>query len=60
MLLSAIDVAAFPADAIDVAGHPDVIGTIAGENTIFVVARDGLQGAELRETLRAHVLDGAA
>jgi transcriptional regulator of arginine metabolism len=48
------------ADAIDVAGHPDVIGTIAGENTIFVVARDGLQGAELRETLRAHVLDGAA
>ncbi len=40
------------ADAIDDAGHPDVIGTIAGENTILVVAREGLTGAELRETLQ--------
>jgi transcriptional regulator of arginine metabolism len=48
------------ADAIDDAGHPDVIGTIAGENTILVVAREGVSGAELRETLRAHTMEGAA
>ena len=48
------------ADAIDQAGHPDVIGTVAGENTILVVAREGLAGAELRETLRSYLLEGAA
>lgn len=48
------------ADAIDAAGHPDVIGTVAGENTIFVVAREGLSGSELRETLRTYTLEGAA
>jgi transcriptional regulator of arginine metabolism len=48
------------ADAIDVAGHPDLIGTVAGENTIIVVAREGVTGAELRETLRSYTLEGAA
>jgi transcriptional regulator of arginine metabolism len=48
------------ADAIDLAGHPDVIGTVAGENTIIVVAREGVTGAELRETLRSYTLEGAA
>ena len=48
------------ADAIDEAGHPDVIGTIAGENTILVVAREGVTGAELRETLRSYLMEGAA
>jgi transcriptional regulator of arginine metabolism len=48
------------ADAVDAAGHPDVIGTIAGENTILAVAREGLSGAELRETLRAYTMEGAA
>jgi transcriptional regulator of arginine metabolism len=48
------------ADAIDTAGHPDVVGTIAGENTILVVAREGLSGAELRERLRAYTMEGAA
>jgi arginine repressor len=48
------------ADAIDAAGHPDVIGTVAGENTILVVAREGLTGAELRETLRTYAMEGAA
>jgi transcriptional regulator of arginine metabolism len=48
------------ADAIDDAAHPDVIGTVAGENTILVVAREGLTGAELRETLRTFALEGAA
>ena len=48
------------ADAIDDAGHPDVIGTVAGENTILVVAREGIPASELRETLRAFTMEGAA
>jgi transcriptional regulator of arginine metabolism len=40
------------ADSIDQAGHPDVIGTVAGENTILVVAREGVTGAELAEQLQ--------
>jgi transcriptional regulator of arginine metabolism len=43
------------AQAIDEARHPDVAGTIAGENTIFVAAREGLTGAELAEDLRHHL-----
>jgi transcriptional regulator of arginine metabolism len=43
------------ADAIDAASLPDVAGTIAGENTIFVAARDGISGAELAERLRHYV-----
>lgn len=48
------------ADAIDEAAEPGVIGTVAGENTIIVVAREGTTGAQLRERLRAHLLEGAA
>jgi len=48
------------ADAIDTAGHPDVIGTVAGENTILVVAREGVTGAQLRDELREHLMEGAA
>ncbi len=47
------------ADALDDAGHPDVIGTIAGENTILVVTREGVSGAALRETLRSYLMEGA-
>jgi transcriptional regulator of arginine metabolism len=43
------------ADAIDAAALDDVAGTIAGENTVFVAARDGSGGAELEETLRHHL-----
>jgi transcriptional regulator of arginine metabolism len=43
------------AEAIDLAHVGDVAGTIAGENTIFVAAREGLSGAELAEQLRHHV-----
>jgi transcriptional regulator of arginine metabolism len=43
------------ADAIDQAGHPDVIGTVAGENTILVVAREGVTGAELAEQLQGRL-----
>jgi transcriptional regulator of arginine metabolism len=43
------------AQAIDDARHPDVAGTIAGENTIFVAAREGVTGAQLAEELRHHL-----
>jgi transcriptional regulator of arginine metabolism len=53
--------AAALADAIDTADLPEVAGTIAGDNTIFVAARDGLTGAELAEELRSHLArDGHA
>jgi transcriptional regulator of arginine metabolism len=49
--------AAALADAIDAARLPDVAGTVAGENTIFVAARDGVSGAELAAEF-AHHLEG--
>jgi transcriptional regulator of arginine metabolism len=48
------------AETIDRAGHPLVAGTIAGENTIFVAAREGVTGASLRDDLRTLTLEGAA
>lgn len=48
------------AQAIDESGHPLVIGTVAGDNTIVAVARDGVSGAQLRDELRNHLLEGAA
>ena len=47
------------ADAIDNAALEEVAGTIAGENTVFVAARDGMTGAELEEQFR-HQLQGGA
>ena len=43
------------ADAIDEAGLADVAGTIAGENTIFVAARDGMTGTDLEEQFGHHL-----
>ena len=43
--------AQFLASAIDRAGRADVVGTIAGDDTILVVARDGVSGAELGRRL---------
>jgi transcriptional regulator of arginine metabolism len=43
------------AQVIDDARLADVAGTVAGDNTIFVAARDGLSGAELAAELRHHV-----
>lgn len=43
--------AQFLASAIDRTGLRDIVGTIAGDDTILVVARDGLTGAELGEKL---------
>ena len=43
------------ADAIDEAALAEVAGTIAGDNTVFVAARDGITGAELEEQFRHHL-----
>lgn len=43
--------AQFLASAIDRASLADVVGTIAGDDTILVVARDGLTGAEVGRRL---------
>ena len=43
------------AEQIDLAALPDIAGTIAGNNAIFVAARDGLSGAELADQLRHHL-----
>jgi len=48
------------AQAIDEAGHPGIAGTVAGDNTILVVARDGTPAAVLRDELMGHLLQGAA
>jgi transcriptional regulator of arginine metabolism len=43
------------AEAIDQARPSDVAGTIAGENTVFVAAREGLTGAEFAAELSHHL-----
>ena len=48
------------AQAVDVARHPHIAGTIAGENTVLLVSREPLTGAELADELRAQRLKGAA
>lgn len=48
------------AQAIDVAHHPHITGTIAGENTVLLVSREPLTGADLADELRALRLQGAA
>jgi transcriptional regulator of arginine metabolism len=42
------------AQAVDLARHPHVVGTIAGENTVLLVAREPATGAQLAEELRSH------
>jgi transcriptional regulator of arginine metabolism len=48
------------AQAVDEAAHPAIAGTIAGDNTIFVAARDAISAQSLREELAGHLLQGAA
>jgi transcriptional regulator of arginine metabolism len=43
------------ARALDEADLPDIAGTVAGDDTIFVAAREGLSGAELAGELRHHL-----
>jgi transcriptional regulator of arginine metabolism len=45
------------AQALDDARLGDIAGTVAGDNTIFVAAREGVAGSELAEQLR-HYLEG--
>lgn len=43
------------AQAIDASSLADIAGTVAGDNTIFIAAREGLTGAELAEQLKHHL-----
>jgi transcriptional regulator of arginine metabolism len=43
------------ADAIDDAALVEVAGTIAGDNTVFVAARDGYTAADIDGLLRSHL-----
>ena len=48
------------AEAIDVAHHPHIAGTIAGENTVLLVSREPMTGAQLAEELQNQSMRGAA
>jgi transcriptional regulator of arginine metabolism len=48
------------AQAIDLARHPHIAGSIAGENTVLLVAREPATGADLAGEIRAQMLKGAA
>jgi transcriptional regulator of arginine metabolism len=48
------------AQVVDETGHPHIAGTIAGDNTILLVAREGVTGSDLANELRHHLLEGAA
>jgi transcriptional regulator of arginine metabolism len=48
------------AQAVDVARHPHVAGTVAGENTVILVSREPVTGAELADELQSLRLKGAA
>jgi transcriptional regulator of arginine metabolism len=48
------------AQAIDVARHGHIAGTVAGENTVLLVSREPTTGAELADELQAQRLKGAA
>jgi transcriptional regulator of arginine metabolism len=43
------------AQALDEGVHPAIVGTLAGDNTIFVAVRDGMSADELRDELGGHL-----
>jgi transcriptional regulator of arginine metabolism len=45
------------ASAIDLASLPEVIATVAGDDTVIVVAAEGTTGAVLAERLRGRLAD---
>ena len=47
--------AAALADAIDAAELEEVAGTISGDNTVFVAARDGYTATDVEQLLRSHL-----
>lgn len=44
------------AQSIDENPHPGVAGTIAGDNTIFIAARDGVTASDLRDELAGELV----
>ena len=48
------------AQAIDEGGHPRIAGTHAGDNTIFIAAKDGTSAQELQAELAAHLAESGA
>jgi transcriptional regulator of arginine metabolism len=48
------------AQSIDENAHPGIAGTIAGDNAIFVAAREGTTAVALRDELAGHLAEGAA
>jgi transcriptional regulator of arginine metabolism len=48
------------ARAVDEAAHPDIAGTVAGDDTIFIAAREGVSGTALRDELTHLTMEGAA
>ncbi len=44
------------AQAIDQTGHPLIAGTIAGENTVLLVAREPASGRTLADEIQPHLL----
>lgn len=48
------------AQAIDEAGHPGIAGTLAGDNSILVIARDGTPAPALERELSGYLLQGVA
>ena len=48
------------AQAMDEAAHPAIAGTIAGDNTIFVAARDGVSAGALQGRARRAPAPGSA
>jgi transcriptional regulator of arginine metabolism len=40
--------------------HPGIAGTLAGDNAIFIAAREGTTAAALREELASHMMEGVA
>ena len=48
------------AESIDTVNHPLVLGTIAGENIVLIIAREGVKGSSLRDVLRNLTIGAAA
>lgn len=44
--------AAYLASAIDRSGHPEILGTVAGDDTVLVVSRDAVGGFALAKEFR--------
>jgi transcriptional regulator of arginine metabolism len=47
------------AQVIDESAHPGIAGTIAGDNMIFIAARDGFSSERLRDELTEELTEGA-